>query len=116
MAPIAALGSDTDPAGRQGKVVGNYKEILDGDIECLEPIADSLAAQVHIGIGLQEVEDLVLGPYLGDIAKPVRFKRSVGFLCQGIQHQETDIVAGVYVFRARITEPGYKILHRLSAL
>ena len=55
---VGALFAHTDSAQRQGNVVVDNQKVLDGNLLLIQPIFHRLAAQVHIGGGLDDHQGL----------------------------------------------------------
>ena len=109
-APLRAQPQRTE---RQCDIVRNDQQILRGDLFGLHPIADGLARKIHIGRGFEQNQRAALVFHLGHIAVTRRGKNSVGRLCEGVQHIESDVVSGPGIFGADISQPNNKIFHTL---
>ena len=98
---------DAQLAEGQGDVVDHHQHVLDGYILCLHPVAYRLAAEVHVCLRFHQHEGVPPVANGGRVAVTPRRKNSVGHRRKGVQHFETDIVAGFGVFDTRITQANY---------
>ena len=80
-----------------------------GNVQFLRPVADGVAAQVHISGGLEQVHVPALEAEMGDVAVTLGRKNNIGCLCPGIQYHKSDIVSGRSVFGTDVAESGDQI-------
>ena len=80
-------------------------EILLRDLFGFQPVADRLAAQVHVGRRLQQHERPSLVPELGDRAVAARCKDGARLGCQCVGHFESYVMPGFGVLGADIAQP-----------
>ena len=105
VAPGAAAGADAELAQGQGHVVGDDQHSLRRDLVEAAGQLDRLAAQVHIGLGLEHQHPLALD---GDLAGegPVAELAEPRPLPAGepVSGHKADVVAGVLIVLARIAQ------------
>ena len=56
VAAVAAVAAQADRTERKVDVVADDEQVIQGDLQFLEPVADGVAAEVHVGRGLEEME------------------------------------------------------------
>ena len=74
-------------------------------------VADGLAREIHVSRGFQQHQCPALVLRFGHVAVTLGGKNSVGRLCKGVQHVETDVVTGFGVFGADIPQPNNEVFH-----
>ena len=107
MSAVGTLFADTNSAERQIEVIDENEHVLHGDFLLLEPVSDSVAAEVHVGGRFQEHHFGVLDTTFGD--EPIPFVLPLGIhgCSKRIDHHETDVMACTCVLVAYITETYY---------
>ena len=101
----ATLSADAKFAKGDIQVIDDDEEVLLRDILLLHPVADGITAEIDVGGGLEEDEDLILDPHLGNHAVALVLKGDTSLLCQRAQDAEAGIVSGVTVLGAGIADP-----------
>ena len=109
------LRAQAQRAERQGDVVRYDEQVLRSDLPGVHPVADGLAREIHVGRRLEQHECPALVFHLGDVAVTRRGKNSVGRLCEGVQHFESDVVTGFGVLGADIPQSNDEVFHTRSA-
>lgn len=113
---VAAFGPDADRAERQRDVVDDDQQVLLRDLFGFQPVADRLAAQVHVGRRLQQHERPSLVPELGDRAVAARCKDGARLGCQCVGHFESYVMPGFGVLGADIAQPDDQVFQFRSCL
>ena len=100
-----AISPDTEAAGCQGNVVKHDDNPGRGDVEVGAELKHGPAGEVHVGLGLQEQDLFAL--VIGLTVKTLE----LGFVdfaaeavCQNVNSTEAGVVAGFFIFTARITQ------------
>ena len=104
VASLAAAGFHTQRTERQGEVIGDDEELVDGDFLLVKPVTHGITAEIHIGGGLEEEELLVLHAYGGDETIAAVLPSGTGIGSQLIDDAETHIMARVSIFDTDIAE------------
>ncbi len=118
--PVVAAGAspltDAQRAERQGDVIGYDQQVLARNLLRVEPVAHRLAREVHVGRGFQQHQRAALVPDFSHVAVAGGGKKRVGRPGQGVQHFESDVVAGLGVFGADVAQPNDEVFHAASAI
>ena len=83
---------------RKCYVVHDNEQVLQRHFLRLQPVAHSLAAEVHVSRRLEQRDDVVLEPEFSYCTVPLYRKNSIGCLSEGIQCHKSHIVTGHRVF------------------
>ena len=101
----AAFSPDAEPAGLQGNIVKHDDDILGRNVEKGGKLLYGLTGKVHIGLGLEKEQFVVLVGNLVIQALEFTFVYPAAQLfCQNIKGAEASIVAGLCVFGSGIAE------------
>lgn len=90
---IATLWLEAECPEGQGDIVDNDQQVLDGNILFLQPIADSVTAQVHECVWLEKNQLAVFYSSAGDGAITLLAERDALAFRQSVDDPETDIMA-----------------------
>lgn len=93
VAGVAALWLEAKRPERQGDIIDNDQQVLDGNILFLQPIADSVTAQVHECVWLEKNQLAVFYSSAGDGAITLLVERDALAFRQSVDDPETDIMA-----------------------
>jgi len=103
----AAFGAHPQPAGGQVDVVADDEDVLRRHVLMVHPVADGLAAEVHVGGGHGQDERASLVLPLGDVGVPVGAEGCRQLLSQRVHHLKTDVVARAGILVLSISQPEY---------
>ena len=109
VAAVAAVAAQADRTERKVDVVADDEQVVQGDLQFLEPVADGVAAEVHVGRGLEEMEFPALVMDDGLVAVSSGFENDIGCLGPGIQYHKADVVSRRSVLGTDVAEPDYQI-------
>ena len=101
----ATLSADAKFAKGDIQVINDDEEVLLRDILLLHPVADGITAEIDVGGGLEEDEDLILDPHLGDHAVALVLKGDTTLLRQRAEDAEAGVVSRITVLGAGIADP-----------
>ena len=104
VATITAFTAQALLAEVQVEIIDNYQNPIFIDFFLLHPVAYGFSAPVHKGRGFEQDEGSAFVFDTGEVAEVIGFEGSFGGFCHKIHHIKTNIVAGVIVFGAHITQ------------
>ena len=104
MTAVAPFGPNTQRTERQSDIVRNDQQVFERDLLLLEPIADGLATQIHVGRRFEQQQEMPAVTKFGHITVTSRTKRDIGHPGQGVQYFETYVVTGIGIFGADISQ------------
>src|SRR5574344_1674300 len=113
MSSVAALTLNSDFSKRKSQIICDNQKILRINFLLIQPIAYSIAAQIHECGGFEKNKLSVFYGRICDEAVTSILKNNIGCLCKGIQYRKTYIVAGALVFISRIAQSYNQIFHFL---
>ena len=105
----AAGGAQADGAEGEVDVVADNQEVVEGKVEFLLPVADGVAAQIHIRRRLEQVELAALVADDGHVAVAAGLENDIGCLGPGIQYHKADVVSRGGVFGTDVAESDHQI-------
>ena len=109
----AAARLEAQGAQGQRQVVGDDEQAVLVDVLLVEPVAHGVAAQIHIGGGLEQEELASAHTALGHIAVAAVVENNIGRFCESVQYHIADVVAGGAVFGAGVAQTHNQIfVHR----
>ena len=108
---VTTLALKTERTEGQSEVVDDDQHALDGDLLRAHPVADSFAAEIHIGGGLEQDDLRALSTPHSDIAVALRLKAHTQTGSDGVGYTEADVVAGHIVFSPDIAEAYDEVFH-----
>ena len=104
VAAVGAGGAKAQCPEGEVDVVADNQNVIQLDAELLLPVADSVAGEVHVGGGLEEVE---FAPFVADerhVAVAAGLENDIGCLSPGIQYHKADVVSRGGVFGTDVAE------------
>ena len=119
MPPATAGSPHPHGAERQVDVIADYDEILKRDFKRVHPIPYGVAAQIHVGGGLEQVEFASLYAQLCHFPIAAGHKGNIGRLSPGVQYYESDVVPRAGIFLAYVAQSDYEetlVRHGLGLL
>ena len=101
---VAAGGAQAEGAEGEVDVVADDEDVVQLDAELLLPVADGVAAQVHICGRLEQVELAAFVAYERHVAVAAGLENDIGCLSPGIQYHKADVVSRGGVFGTDVAE------------
>ena len=77
----------------------------------MQPVPDGFAAAVHVGAGLEQDKSSAFVPKGSHVAQGVVFKRHIERSGEVVNDIETDVVTGIVIIGAHISEAGDEVFH-----
>ena len=99
---LASGGFHAKLSEREREVVDHDEKPIDGYVLRVQPVAHSIAAEVHVGRRLEQGECLVFHPHVCHESIAAVCKNSIGRLRKGVQYRKSYVVAGVGIFIADV--------------
>ena len=114
MPGIAPAALDPDSTQRKRQIIHQNQDMVEVDALLVFPVPDCIAAEIHKCGRLKKHNLLVLDPPAANVAIPLGGKRNIGRLSEGVQYHKSDVVPGISVFVAYITQPYNKVFHQIG--
>ena len=114
---IRAVALQPEGPERQSHVVTDHKQPLLVDILLVQPVAHSIATEVHKRGRLQHDDLPALQRRLSDKAIAFVLKNDIGRLCKSVQYHKSGVVSGLGILVAGITQThNQKLVQGLTIL
>lgn len=99
---VASFGFQAEGAEGKCHIVHDDEHTFRVDVLLLHPIAHSVAAQIHVGVRLEEDQFAVLHSHASDCSVAFGGERGVGFVCQCIDDLEANVVSCADIFGTNV--------------
>ncbi len=106
---VAPFLTHTYAANRESKIIADDYEILFLDVLLLQPVADSLAAEIHVSGWFQENQFAASVRDFSNASKTVRLEDRTGIFSKIVHNHEADVVASAGIFRTDVSKSCYEI-------
>ena len=114
---IRAVALQPEGPQRQSHVITDHKQPLLVDILLVQPVAHSIATEVHKRGRLQHNDLPALQRRLSDKAIAFVLKNDIGRLCKSVQYHKSGVVSGLGILVAGITQThNQKLVQGLTIL
>ena len=111
MSAVGAFLAHADGAHGQGDVVVDDEEVLDGNLLLIEPVFHRLAAEVHIGGGLDHHEGLASVFHLRHLGQAAGGESSLKVLGQAVGDAKASVMPGIFIFGTDVSKTGDEVFH-----
>ena len=108
---LAAGGLEAQVAEGQRQIVDGYEQVLQGNVALVHPVAHGVAAQVHVGGGLEQDEFIAPQGHLGDKAVALVLEGDACLGCQSVDDAKSDVVACLPVLVADVSQARYEKIY-----
>lgn len=111
---VTSVGSSLPHAyGAHGQreVIYYDEHTFYGYLFLLQPIADGVAREIHVGGGLEQDEFLVFHFHVCHETVSLVLKNDIGRLGEGVQYSESNVVAGALVLGADVAQSHNQVFH-----
>ena len=117
VAAVGAVGLQAELPKGDCHFVGDDEQAFLVDILLAQPVADSIAAEVHEGGGLEQEYLPSFQGCLCQKAVALVGENNIGRLCEGVQYHVSSIVAGIGIFITGVSQSHNQVfVHNQSGL